>query len=84
MPYRLDPTHPLGWVYVPPGTPESAGTVRYADAVDHAGPAVLPDIGDHVSTTAPDPTPDEVTDPHDPDWVAPWTDQVHIHVSDGT
>lgn len=28
------------------------------------------DVGDW--TTADDPTPDEVTDPDDPSWVAPW------------
>ncbi|GAA5104846.1 hypothetical protein [Haloechinothrix salitolerans] len=32
---------------------------------------VIPDTGDVVDPTAPDPTPDEITDPAHPDYVEP-------------
>lgn len=30
------------------------------------------DVGDWIDPNAPDPTPDEITDPRHPDYVAPW------------
>lgn len=34
---------------------------------------VIPDTGDVVDPTAPDPTPEEITDPAHPDYVEPFT-----------
>jgi hypothetical protein len=31
------------------------------------------DVGDWIDPNAPDPTPDEITDPNHPDYVEPWS-----------
>lgn len=35
-------------------------------------PALVGDVGDWIDPNAPDPTPDEITDPDHPDYVEPW------------
>jgi hypothetical protein len=41
---------------------------------DNPGPApAVGDVGDAIDPTAPDPTPDEITDPNHPDYVEPLT-----------
>jgi hypothetical protein len=42
------------------------------DADDPAPRLGIPDTGDLIDPHAPDPDPDEVTDPGDPSYVEPW------------
>lgn len=56
--------------------PTVAGRVEYAGHLDYAHPTdagTVGDVADHNDPTAPDPTPDEITDPDHPDHVEPWT-----------
>lgn len=43
------------------------------DAVDSSLPVGIPDTGDVIDLSAPDPTPEEITHPDHPDFVEPWT-----------
>lgn len=60
-------------VDIPAVTP--AGRLDYQGAVDWAWPPDQDDCdtGDMIDPNAPDPTPDEITDPGHPDHVDPWT-----------
>lgn len=59
-----DAAEPSGWRHIP-GRP--------TPAVRHDVRIAIADTGDAVSRDAPDPTPDEITDPTHPDYVEPWT-----------
>lgn len=59
--------------------PAAGERVDYAGAVDWTSTVKhVPDVGDLVTTTAPDPTPDEITDPRHPDHVEPYTDATPV------
>lgn len=78
-----DPDEPSGWRWMPDLTDLSAvtgilpviplGKVDFQGAVDWAWPPDDYDTGDLIDPNAPDPTPDEITDPDHPDHVDPWT-----------
>lgn len=70
-----DPLAPSGYRWVrhgdqastlPPSEPVRL-PIQPVDAPPRPG-----DIGDWIDPNAPDPTPDEVTDPRDPNYVQPW------------
>ncbi len=66
-----DPRHnPIAFL---PADPVPEGRVEYGGAVDYAWPTDAGDVADHNDPAAPDPTPDEITDPDHPDHVEPWT-----------
>lgn len=67
------PTHMMPTVAPSPQPREPGRTVRYGDHEDHQLLNVPGgDVGDWIDPNAPDPTPAEVTDPGDPNYVPPW------------
>jgi hypothetical protein len=63
------------WVYDPNAPTAGTEATRIQPVVEREEPPRLGDTGDWIDPNAPDPTPDEVVDRDDPNYVDPWFGQ---------